>query len=437
MRKAICLFSSAGLGELGIKNNNIDIVISNELLEDRHRLYSVNYPNTKTFTGDIWDKKEGIVNYYKSNFSDDELFLIYATPPCQGMSSNGAGKLLSEVRKGNRKPIDERNRLIIPTMEIIRALKPKWIILENVENMKNTIIDDENGNYVNIMDYIKDGLGDEYVGRGEVINCADYGIPQTRKRLITIYTRDEKGKEYFYEHETFFPDSEKTHKNKWITLREAIGHLPPLQAKKGQESRLDISPYYYVPILNEEKYWWVSNTKEGDTAFNNQCVNKECLYDGNKLHGSNTRNGRHESNKDTPIYCAKCGHLLPRPTIIDKKTGERRLIKGYDSAYRRMEWNKPAGTITQKFQFESSDKKLHPEQNRVLSIYEALILQTINEYPYVFEIDGKVISRGMFAKIIGESVPPKLIDIICRKIIQIDNKTYRTKKLSEKQLSLF
>ena len=52
---------------------------------------------------------------------------------------------------------------------------------ENVENMKNTIIQDEDNRYVNIMDYIERKLGNEYVGSAEVVNCADYAIPQSRK----------------------------------------------------------------------------------------------------------------------------------------------------------------------------------------------------------------------------------------------------------------
>lgn len=427
MKKAICLFSSAGIGELGIKNNGIDIVISNEIVKNRHELYRVNYPKTKCFTNDIWVEKDNIINYYNDNFNIEDLFLIYATPPCQGMSSNGAGKLLSEIKKGNRKPIDERNRLIIPTIEIIKKLKPRWIILENVENMQNTIINDENDNYVNIMDYINNNLGDEYVGRGEVINCADYGIPQTRRRLITIYTRDTNGKKYYEKYGTFFPDNEKKYKDRWITLREAIGNLPELQAKEGYNSNFNVSPYYYVPIMDEKKYWWLSNTKEGDTAFNNQCTNEKCMYQGNKLHGSNKDDGQHKSNKDTPIYCEKCGELLPRPTVIDRETKEIRLIKGYNSAYRRMEWDKPAGTLTQNFQFEASDKKVHPSQTRVLSIYEALIIQTINQYDYDFRINNKPISKTLFTEIIGESVPPKLIDIICKKIITISDLNYRYK----------
>lgn len=336
--------------------------------------------------GDIWDKEKEIIRAWKSK-TLEAPFLIYATPPCQGMSSNGAGKLLNEIRKGNRKPEDPRNRLIIPTMHIVKQLRPEWILLENVPTMNFTIICDENGDYINIIDYVQRELGDEYVGVAEIVNCADYGIPQTRRRLITIFTRNKKAKKYFESSHSFLPD--KTHAEKptdnlteWVSLREAISKFPPLEAIKGKDKNLSFHPWHFVPVMNSEKYWWLSNTPEGSTAYNNQCVNPTCLYDGNRLHGSNLEGGLHTSNKDTPIYCEKCGALLPRPTVLDKKTGIRRLIKGYDTAYRRMEWDKPAPTLTQNFIYEASDKKVHPDQTRVLSLYEALVIQTIADYDY-------------------------------------------------------
>ncbi len=427
-RKAICLFSSAGIGELGIKENNIEIVISNEILQNRHELYKNNYPNTKCFTDDIWGIKDQIVEYYNQNFKESP-FLIYATPPCQGMSSNGAGTLLNGVRKGKRPPIDERNRLIIPSLDVITGLKPRWILFENVPNMRNTIINDEDDNYVNILDYIERRLGVDYVGKAEVVTCSDHGIPQLRKRLITIYTRDENGKKYLEHHGTFFPEEEK---EETITLRQAISHLPPLDAREGQNSRKDFHPLHYVQIMKPEKYWWVSNTKEGDQAYNNQCVNEDCKYQFNQLHRDVVRNGIAKSSKNTPIYCERCGKLLPRPTVIDKHTGKRRLISGFHSAYRRMIWDEPASTLTKNFPFEASDKKIHPDQNRVLSIYEALLLQTVTNYNYDFEINGKLISRSLFAAIIGESVPPKLVDKICRKMISVSDE-YKGEKNQQRE----
>lgn len=422
-RGVLSLFSSAGIGELGVEAAGLSILVNNELIQNRCAIYRENYPDVYNICGDIWEKKDEIVNAWK-RCSNASPFLVYATPPCQGMSSNGAGKLLNEIRKGNRKPDDPRNRLIIPTMHIIKALHPVWILFENVTTMTNTLIRDEENSYINIIDYIEKELGDEYSGGASVVNCADYGIPQMRKRLITIFTRSEKGKQHFFSHGSFLPQpthaAERTlFMKRWITLRDAIGNLPPLEAKKGANERRDFNPWHFVPVMNAEKFWWMENTPEGDTAYNNQCINPSCGYKGNRLHGSNTHGGLHSANKDTPIFCEKCGALLPRPTLIDKVTGQRRLLKGYDTAYRRMEWDAPAATLTQNFIFEASDKKVHPEQTRVLSIYEALILQTISDYKYSFTINGEYISKNLCAEIIGESVPPKLIEILCKQIIDI------------------
>lgn len=419
---ALSLFSSAGIGELGVKACGIDILLSNELLKERCMLYHENYPNTESICGDIWTLQNKIIEEWK-NKNVGNPFLVYATPPCQGMSFNGLGKLLSEIRNGRRPKEDPRNRLIIPAINIIKELKPQWIILENVTTMTNTVIRTEDNRYVNIIEYIKEQLFDEYIGKAEIVNCADYGIPQSRIRLITVLSRSKKGKEYFEKHNSFLPPkshSEKAEngKDKWVTLREAIGNSPKLSAQKGKNKDNNI-PWHVVPILNDEKYWWVSCTPQNETAYNNQC--QKCGYKGNARHDSCIIDGRHVSKKDTPIYCDKCGALLPRPTIVDKKTGKRRLIKGFDTAYKRMSWDTPAPTLTQNFQFVSSDKKIHPDQNRVLSIFEGLRLQSISNYDYKFSIEGKQISMARCCEIIGESVPPKLVELICKNIIRIEN----------------
>ena len=96
------------------------------------------------------------------------------------------------------------------------------------------------------------------------------------------------------------------------------------------------------------------------------------------------------------------------------------MIKGFDSAYRRIVWDSPTGTLTQLFQSEASDKKIHPTQNRTLSIYEGLLIQTIADYQYKFSIEGKPITQNTCCQVIGESVPPRLIEYICRNIISIE-----------------
>ena len=421
-RYALSLFSSAGIGELGVKACGIKILLSNELLKERCSLYHENYPNTQSICGDIWKLQDNIIEEWNKE-KVGQPFLLYATPPCQGMSFNSVGRLQYEIRTGKRPKEDPRNRLIIPTINIAKRIRPRWILLENVPDMQFTIIRTEKNEYKNIIEYVKEELGLNYVGKAEVVNSADYGIPQTRTRLITIFTNSEMGKQYFSKYHTFLPN--RTHDKdggnglkKWVTLKDAIGNLPPLSAEIGKNS-CEAIPWHVVPIMRKEKFWWVKNTPYNETAYNNQCT--ECGFQNTPRHGMFMKDGIHQSKKDTPIYCAKCGALLPRPSMIDKKTGIRRRIKGFDSAYRRMVWEMPSPTLTQNFQYEASDKKIHPVQNRTLSVYEALKLQTITEYDYKLSVNDKPISRNLCCQMIGESVPPRLIELICSKIISIDN----------------
>ncbi len=421
---AISLFSSSGIGDLGLHANGINTVTACEIIEERMALFKNNNPNTKCFCGDIWKLEKDIIDDYNERFSENP-FLILATPPCQGMSPNGMGKMLSDYRKGLRPKYDERNRLIIPAIHIIKALQPKWIIFENVANMENTLIYDENDKLINIIDYVRRELGKDYVGGPQVIDCADYGVPEHRVRLLTIFSKSEKARQYYEKNRSFLP--EKTHSQertlflkKWVTLRDVISGLPVLRAEKGQNIDKKNS-LHKVPVLDEKKLWWLDNTPEGNTAFNNQCVNPKCGYQGNKLHGAkHNEEGINKYNEDTPLYCEKCGSLLPRPYVEEKGTEEKRIMKGFTSAYKRMTWDEPASTLTQNFQYACSDNKVHPSQTRVLSLWEGLIIQTISAYPYSFVINGKQVKDGLIRDTIGESVPPKIIDVVCKKIFEIE-----------------
>ena len=84
--------------------------------------------------------------------------------------------------------LDVRNRLIIPALEIINTLQPEWVVFENVPEMRRTIIEDDNGNFVSILELIEKKLKG-YVGRAYDVEVADYGIAQRRQRLITVYSK--------------------------------------------------------------------------------------------------------------------------------------------------------------------------------------------------------------------------------------------------------
>lgn len=434
---SINLFSSGGIGDLALRNNNINILLSNELLEDRHALFGRNNPDTICITGDIWKIANEIIETTKEILNGNQLNIIYATPPCQGMSKNGQGKLLNSIRAGRKPKLDIRNRLIIPTMKIVNELNPEIIFFENVPEMNNTVIQDENGDIINIIEYIKKNLPSNYIGKAEVVEFADYGIPQCRQRLITIFTNNQLLKDYFQRENSFI--SPKTHSKKpqngekpWVSVRDVIQYLPCLDSKTKSTATSKI-PYHRVPVLDKNKYFWVSNTPPGSGAFDNQCI--KCGFKGNPTHSSKKDiNGINRTDHNDTLYCIKCGSLLPRPWV--NKDGNYRLMKGYTSAYRRMKWDEPATALTRNLSYACSDKKLHPEQNRVLSLYEAFLLHTITNYEYYWERkDGKKVSDKTIREVIGESIPPRGLDIIIKHLLDI----YYGKIKSDKvvQLKLF
>lgn len=422
--KAITLFSSAGIGDLAIKASDIDILVANELLSDRVSLHRRNFPETKMIEGDIWEKKNEILDTTLELLDGEELDFIFATPPCQGMSKNGQGKLLNGIRNGTKAKFDKRNQLIIPTIDIILELRPKIVLFENVPEMENTVILDENENPINVIEYIKKRLGAEYAGKAEVVQFADFGVPQRRSRLITIFSRLDHIKEYLYRNNSLIPT--RTHSKNggrnlrpWITVRDVIADLPKLDSKNKELAESKI-PFHKISVLDPIKYWWVKNTPPENGAFDNQCVNEKCGYRENPTHGAtHDHEGINRANKTTPLYCLKCGELLPRPSAKDKETGKLRIMSGYTSAYKRMAWNLPSSTLTTNLSYACSDQKLHPEQNRVLSLYEAFKLHTLDQFPYVWEHEnGKIAKDTSIRDVIGESIPPKAIYLIIQHLLQ-------------------
>jgi DNA (cytosine-5)-methyltransferase 1 len=197
-----------------------------------------------------------------------------------------------------------------------------------------------------------------------------------------------------------------------------ISKLPALDAKDTSSARGE-HPLHFVPVLDADKYFWVSSTPAEKQAFDNQCV--ACGFQGNPNHyASHDENGINRTSKETPIRCLRCGKLLPRPWV--REGNEVRLMKGYTSAYKRMAWDAPSSALTTNFAYACSDNKVHPSQNRVLSIYEALLLHTVTDYKYEFKRkDGKPVGAGLIYHIIGESIPPRGLEIIFRHLIDLLN----------------
>ena len=426
----VSLFSGAGIGDAGWRASGVEMLALCEIEHDRAGLAARNFPDARLFASDIHQVREALVASVRERLQEvnDELFLVSCTAPCQGMSKNGQGTLLRNAREGRRPALDPRNRLILPALDVIRALRPHWAVFENVPEMRNTLIEDETGEMRPILDVVSRALTPEYVGAAYVVEFADYGVPQRRQRLITVYTRDEEAKMRFRAGLPLVPPPSHAQKpgaahQPWLSVSEALRDFPTLDAADAAGARSPFSPFHRVPVLDAKKYEWVRHTPLGSSAFDNQCINPSCLFGGNAAHGSGRgADGINRALKTTPLHCQSCGTLLPRPSVADAGGGLR-IMSGFTSAYKRMAGDLPAPTLTRNLSYPCSDQKIHPTQNRVLSLAEAMRLQTISEYPYEWErLDAKTgktrpASDGLIRLVIGESVPPKFTEALGRHLI--------------------
>ena len=364
--KALSLFANVGIAETYLSDLGIDVVVANELLEERARFYSHLYPNVDMIVGDITSREtyNTILNHAIKNNVD---FLL-ATPPCQGMSC-----------AGRKNPLDPRNFLIFYAIEMAKALKPRFILFENVTMQQHTKIS-LHGNSVFIPEYVESELGDLYVfNKNRIVNAMDYGVPQSRQRYIYLLVR--KDENVTWE----FPEKEQTK----ITLFDAIGNLPSLDPdireiterwrfpdyEKKRIQGLKISKWHYPPKHGWRNVEWMIHTPSGKSAFQNN-------------------------------------------TFYPQTKGRR--IKGAPRTYMRMSWDKPATTVMQNSSVISAFSTVHPgrcivdsdddtkrlySDARALSIYELLIVSSL---PKDWNIPQWA-SDTLIRQVIGEGIPPLLI----------------------------
>lgn len=436
----VSLFSGAGIGDLGLRAAGIHFLAMCEIEEDRSALAKLNYPDTEHFAHGIEEAADNLCAFVTNELAktQDELFLLSCTAPCQGMSKNGQGTLLNLIRKGERPEFDPRNRLILPALQIIQSLQPKWVVFENVIEMRNTVIQDGCQTLRPILEIIHDSLTPHgYDGAAYDVEFADYGIPQRRQRLITVYTRDRDATQRFRAGVPLIPPP--THAKipdgklkRWVSVVEALSRFPTLDGNAEASAVCNAVPFHYVPVLDPKKYEWIRRTPPARSAFDNQCVNPACGFQDNPTHGaSHGTDGINRAHKHTPLFCERCGSLLPRP-YTEEKDGSKRIMSGYTSAYKRMDGSLPAPALTRNLSYPCSDQKVHPTQNRVLSLAEAMRLQTVDTYDYQWgplsvkkgsrTVRKELAPDSLIRLVIGESVPPGFLELLGQHLIDFASK---------------
>lgn len=335
------MFSSAGIAEIYYHNKDIEVLVANELIEKRARFYSAMYPNTKMITGDITKSK--IKQKFISELNDDVKLLI-ATPPCQGVSTLGVNKSSSQMEE------DIRNYLIYDVIDVIDSHDFDYILIENVPRYLQMFFPYK-GDYLHLEQILNDKYKGDYIIDIRVLNAKDYGIPQSRPRAII---------KIFKKHLSWdWPEEENE-----ITLHKAIGHLPTLES--GQKSKLK---YHYAKEHNEREILCMRHTATGSSAITN-LYHYPKKNDGSRIKGFHNTYKRMKWDSPCPARTMNSGNIGSHNNVHPG-----RLL--------------PDGTYS---------------DARVLSLRELFIVSSLPEewnYPEGY-------SDNFIRQIIGEAIPPLL-----------------------------
>ena len=251
--KAVSLFSGGGIAETYFKEIGVDVVVANELLQDRAMFYKANHPDTDMICGDITDKS--IYDKVISKSKSENVRFVIATPPCQGMSTLGKKEYES----------DRRNTLVYYALDAIDELLPDFVFIENVPKFLKLYYSYNDQN-MGIVELLETKYGSTYNVECKVVNAMHYGVPQSRPRvIIKMYKKDKCWP---------WPKEEPI-----ITLRHAIGDLPSLES--GEDSGIKWHKALLHSAMQVEA---LKHTPEGKSALTNPVYYPK-KKDGTKVKG--------------------------------------------------------------------------------------------------------------------------------------------------------
>jgi DNA (cytosine-5)-methyltransferase 1 len=333
--KAIDLFCGIGGITQGLIQAGINVIAGIDTDESCKYAYEVNNKGSKFYNIDIKELNE--IDLEKM-YGGSEIRILVGCAPCQPFSKH--------TQKNKNRDQDKKWGLLGQFGRIVSTLQPEIVSMENVPQLRNSRI------YQEFLEVLNDNY---YKISSKVVYCPDYGIPQTRSRLVLLASRLGSIE--------LLPTTIK--KNEYKTVMNTIGNLEPLE--NGQASTSD--PLHRASKLSPINLKRMKQSKPGGTWRDwEDTLQLEC----------------HQ-----------------------KKSG-----KTYPSVYGRMRWDKPSPTITTQFYNFGTGRFGHPEQNRAISLREGALLQTFPPNYQFFDNNSNEIYVNKLGKHIGNAVPPKLGYII-------------------------
>ena len=324
----ISLFSCAGVGCYGFKIEGFSCIASVEINQRRLNVQRFNQKckyDSGYICGDMTaDTTKGLVfaeiERWKQHEKLQKVDVLIATPPCQGIS----------VQNHKKKNEINRNSLVVESVEMVNAIRPKVFIFENVMAFEKTLCITKDEKIISIGECIREYLGENYIISSRILNFMNYGANSSRTRTLVIGV-DKTYRETITPYD-LFPEYQKEK-----SLREVVGHFPVL--KWGEISHDDF--YHAFRIYDSRMRAWIHDLKEGESAFDN-------------------------------------ADPMKRPhKLVDGEVVEN--IRKNRDKYTRQKWDRFIQCVHTRNDQLAAQNTIHPEQDRVFSIRELMTMMNIPE----------------------------------------------------------
>lgn len=335
------LFCGVGGLSHGLKQGGLNIIAGFDI--DKTCEYAYTHNNGAQFFDTDISKvtKEQVL----SLFGDSKIKVLAGCAPCQPFSSYAFK---------NKKKDPNKYDLLYQFGRLVEEVQPDIVTMENVPQIASFSLKNVLQDFVDLLE------NNHYHCSVKVVYCPDYGIPQTRKRLVLLASK-------FGDIKLISP----THsKDNYVTVKDVIGDLPPLEA--GETS--DTDPLHRAKSLSPLNMQRIMHTPYGGSWK--------------------------DWPKDLMLECHK------------SENG-----RSFGSVYGRMRWEKPAPTMTTQCTGLGNGRFGHPEQNRAITAREAALIQTFPQ-EYKFFADEEHVSIVKASRYIGNAVPPQLGFVIAQSIIR-------------------
>lgn len=329
---AVDLFCGAGGLSHGLIKENIVVKAGFDI--DSTCQYAYEQNNNAPYI--IKDVAEVSGDEISKLFEENEISVLAGCAPCQPFS---------KYTQGQNSQKDQKWGMLYEFSRLIDEVNPDIVTMENVPQVIRHAV---------YKDFVSNLERSGYFVHSEVVYCPNYGIPQTRQRLVLLASKIGKI--------SLIPTTHKP--DNYKTVKETIGHLTPI--RHGQKSSKD--PLHMSSSLSEINLKRMKASKPDGSWLD---WDKSLIADCHRKEGRQT----------------------------------------YRSVYGRMSWQNPSPTITTQFTGFGNGRFGHPSQNRALSLREGALLQTFPEN-YEFNSPKEPITIKHVARMIGNAVPVDLGKVI-------------------------